>query len=139
MVFETNKVIFLDSSFFKALIDIKDDFHSPAVKIWKRMAEQDVKLITINYILDETFTLIRVKCGLLAVIDFRERLSAGLKRMKIIRVLLTDEEKAWKWFLKDWSNLSFTDCVSFAVMQRLELKRVATFDQHFSKAGFKIV
>lgn len=139
MVFKKDEVIFLDSSFFKALIDIKDEFHTQAVKIWKIIADQDVNFITTNYILDETFTLIRVKCGLQAVTDFRERLSAGLKRMKIIRVLLTDEEKAWKWFLKDWSNLSFTDCVSFAVMERLELKRVATFDHHFSKAGFKIV
>lgn len=50
---------------------------------------------------------------------------------------MTDEARAWNWFLKDWSDFSFTDCVSFALMERLGFKRVATFDRHFSKAGFK--
>ena len=139
MEFNINEAIFLDTAYFKALIDKKDEFHKQAVKKWKSIAQKDVKLITTNFVLDETFTLVKVKCGLNAVIEFRNRLAAGLKRMKIIRTLLIDEEKAWDWFLKDWSNLSFTDCVSFAVMERLELKRVATFDRHYSKAGFTIV
>lgn len=131
--------IFLDTSFFKALVDLKDDFHSNASDIWATFQENNTTLITSNFVLDETFTLLRVKCGIEAVKEFRERLAEGLRRMKIVRVLLRDETNAWDWFWNEWSGLSFTDCVSFALMKRLNIKRVATFDRHFSKAGFAIL
>ncbi|MBI2028836.1 PIN domain-containing protein [Candidatus Gottesmanbacteria bacterium] len=130
--------IFVDSSMWKTLVDPKDDFYQKASKIWERLKQENVRLLTTNYILDEAFTLIRARCGINSVKLLRDNLVSDWKAVKIIRVLTIDEGKAWNWFLKDWSNLSFTDCVSFAVMERLALKRVATFDQHFARAGFKI-
>lgn len=132
------ETIFLDTAFFKALVDIRDDFHPQADKMWQRIKQEGTKLITTNFILDETFTLLRVRCGFFAALDLRERLVAGLKRMKIVRVMVDDEIEAWNWFVHEWKDLSFTDCTSFAVMKRLGLTRVATFDQHFASAGFKI-
>ena len=61
------------------------------------------------------------------------------KLIKITRVSVDDEARAWEWFVKDWNDLSFTDCVSFAVMKRLGLEKVLSFDNHFSRAGFEIV
>lgn len=130
--------VFVDSSFFKALIDKRDDFNKEANKIWAKLEKEKVILITSNYILDETFTLIRTKCGLKTVNVFRENLAESSKVLKFVRITVADEAEAWNWFLNDWSKLSFTDCVSFAVMKRLKLTRVVTFDQHFKKAGFKI-
>ena len=52
---------------------------------------------------------------------------------------VADEAQAWKWFLNDWSKLSFTDCVSFAVMKRLDIARAATFDEHFNQARFTLI
>jgi len=127
--------IFVDTSFFKALIDEKDDFHAQSVDILHTLEQNKTKLVTTNYILDETITLIRIRCGLGQVKDFQRALVA-LKPLKIIRVFSKDERAAWDWFWNDWSNLSFTDCVSFAVMKRLELMEVATFDDHFARAGF---
>jgi predicted nucleic acid-binding protein len=132
-----NEFVFLDTSFFKAFVDAEDDFHSDAVRILQNLEQTETTLITTNYILDETVTLIRAKCGLPRVKNFREAL-VKLSHFKIYRVFATDEEKAWDWFWNDWSKLSFTDCTSFAVMKRLGLIRVATFDSHFSSAGFKI-
>ncbi|MDO8657788.1 MAG: PIN domain-containing protein [Candidatus Levybacteria bacterium] len=129
---------FIDSSFFKAIIDKKDDFNEKANKILKRLEKENASLITSNYILDESFTLIRTRCGLKMVDEFRKNLASSSQTLKIIRVTIADEAKAWEWFLNDWSKLSFTDCVSFALMKRLNLTRVATFDEHFKKAGFKI-
>lgn len=130
--------IFLDTSFFKALIDPKDQFHKEADNIIQKLRGEEVILVTSNYILDESFTLIRVKCGL----EFSERLRQDIAlssiAIKIIRVTVADEANAWDWFKNDWSKLSFTDCVSFAMMKRLEIKRVAAFDAHFQRAGFEI-
>lgn len=129
--------VFVDTAFFKALADPKDDFHLQAIKILEQIEKESVRLVTTNFVLDETITLIRVRCGLERVKKFREIL-AGLASFKIYRILIKDEEKAWDWFWNDWSHLSFTDCVSFAVMKRLGIDRAATFDRHFVKAGFKI-
>lgn len=134
-----SNAVFVDTSFFKALIDIRDDFHLRAVDIWTGIIKSKTMLITTNFILDETFTLIRIRAGLSVALEFRDRLSEGLREMKLIRVTAKDEADAWGWFQKDWRNLSFTDCVSFAVMKRLDLVSVAAFDDHFTRAGFTIV
>ena len=133
-----SKDVFVDSSMWKALVDPKDDFSSQAEKIWQSLEQENFRLLTTNYILDESFTLIRKRCGIEAIKLLRDRLASEWSGVKIIRVTLHDEAAAWNWFLKEWSNLSFTDCVSFAVMKRLGLTRVATFDQHFSLAGFTV-
>ncbi len=132
-----NKV-FLDTSFFKAFIDEKDDFHKKSLSVLNKLEKEKTFLLTSNYILDETITLVRVKCGLVRVRDLRETL-IKLTYFKLIRVSTKDEEEAWHWFWNEWSKLSFTDCVSFAVMKRLGIEKVASFDAHFVKAGFQIV
>lgn len=133
-----NEDVFVDTSFFKAFIDTKDDFHQQAIQILQNLKSSGNSLVTSNYILDETFTLIRVRCGLDLVKDFKKALEEFETGLVIVHVLVTDEKNAWEWFLLDWSNLSFTDCVSFAVMKRLDITSVAAFDQHFTRAGFKI-
>lgn len=132
-----SRTIFVDTAFFKALFDPKDDFYKDAEKIWSNLALEKVKFVTTNFVSDESFTLIKLRCGKKMVNDFRHQLAKTIK-IKLIRSLPQDEAAAWDWFLLDWSDLSFTDCVSFAVMKRLGLTEAATFDQHFAKAGFKI-
>lgn len=122
---------------FKALVDKHDEFHQKAVILWEKIKKGKLDIITSNYILDETFTLIRKRRGKIIVDNFRRSLASDFI-VKIFRVTVADEAAAWDWFLNDWSNLSFTDCVSFALMKRLELIRVATFDAHFSRAGFQV-
>lgn len=128
--------VFVDTSMFYALVNEKDEFHSQAIDIWGGLQKEGVTLVTSNYILDETFTLIRKRLGRMVVDEFRKNL-AGEYPIKIMRVTVSDEAKAWDYFLLDWSDLSFTDCVSFALVNRLEITRVATFDSHFQRAGFE--
>lgn len=131
--------IFVDTAFFKALIDPKDDFCAKAQLIWNGFLKSKPVLYTTNFILDEAYTLIRKRGGVLMAKDFFERWSNFDTGIKLIRVTVDDEKEVWKWFWKDWSKLSYTDCTSFAVMKRLGLTRVATFDEHFQKAGFEVL
>ena len=130
--------VFVDTCMFKALIDRKDEFHEKAVRIWEKIEKGKDELMTSNYVLDESFTLIRLRCGLEKANDLRKMVSSSGDRLKVVRVTMADEAGAWKWFVKNWSKLSFTDCVSFSMMKGLEVKRVAGFDGHFKRAGFKI-
>lgn len=130
--------VFLDTSFFKAAIDPKDDFYADAKRILQKLQKEKVILVTSNYVLDESFTLIRKRCGRDLVDKFRKDLSKSALVVTIIRVTVADEAGAWKWFLLDWSDLSFTDCISFSLMKRLNITQVATFDKDFERAGFKL-
>lgn len=134
-----NKSCFVDTSFFKAFIDERDEFHGHSLKIFQKLKQLNIQLITSNYILDETFTVVRSKCGLEKVKQFKSVLEQFEEDFRIIRVLAADETDAWNFFLNDWSKLSFTDCVSFAMMKRLKLTKVVAFDNHFQKAGFQAV
>lgn len=128
---------FVDTSGFKALVDPKDEFHAQAKRNWKNLSVRGVSLVTSNYILDENYTLIRQRCGLDVARSFRKLIAENGKEIKVMRVTLDDELSAWQWFEKDWSKLSFTDCVSFAMMERLVIKHFFGFDEHFIRAGFK--
>lgn len=130
---------FVDTSFFKAIIDPKDEFHQDAKIIEQKINDEQIRLVTSNYVLDEAFTLIRKRCGLKVVDEFRRYLTTITIILKIIRVTVIDEAGAWDWFLQDWSDLSFTDCVSFALMKRLEIGQALTFDDHFKRAGYKLI
>ncbi|KKR88000.1 MAG: putative ribonuclease VapC [Candidatus Woesebacteria bacterium GW2011_GWB1_41_10] len=134
----TSSRIFIDTSWYKALVDEKDEFYGSAVLQFNKMREDQKFFVTTNFIIDESLTLIRIKTGLLVALGFRDMLFDMSERLKIVRVTEADENEAWNWFPKNWSKLSFTDCTSFAAMKRLELTDVATFDQHFAQAGFKI-
>jgi predicted nucleic acid-binding protein len=135
----TSNTIFLDTSMFKALVDIDDDFHTKAEHEWVNIQKQSFVLSTSNFIVDESITLLRIRCGKPKAYAFRDLLSDNNYSIRIFRVTTDDEMNAWKWFVNDWSKLSFTDCVTFAQMKRLGIRDVATFDKHFKKAGFHVM
>lgn len=134
-----SNTIFVDTSAFKALIDKNDEFHNKAVKILSQIQKNNQALTTNNFILDETYTLIRVKSGLKIAQTFYQWINQSSAALTIHRVNIIDETHAWKYFTKNWSHLSFTDCVCFAQMKRLKIKHTFTFDKHFSRAGFQII
>lgn len=130
--------LFVDTSWFKAFSDPRDDFHQKASEQFAIIQKNGIELVTTNFMLDESYTLIRNRVSYQSVMEFRQLLKSLSSVLELVRILPEDESNAWKWFVEKWSKLSFTDCTSFAVMKRLGLTDVATFDQHFAKAGFKI-
>jgi uncharacterized protein len=128
--------VFVDSSAFRALIDENDDFNQRAEKILADLVKTKCELVTSNYIIDECATLIRMKSGFKKAMLFKKYLTESDPVISLYRVRIKDESDAWKWFENEWSGLSFTDCVSFAMMKRLGIKKVFGFDQHFERAGF---
>lgn len=92
--------------------------------------------MTTSYILDETLTLIRLRIGIKASIDFSKKFRRS-EVVKIVQVSHGIEEKAIDIFERyDDKDFSFTDCVSFVVMQEMGIEEVFAFDQHFDQMGF---
>lgn len=58
--------------------------------------------------------------------------------LEVVRPDREDELSALELFGKySDQSVSFTDCVSFVMMDKLGIKSAFTFDRHFRVAGFK--
>ena len=128
--------IFIDTSAFEAVWDSRDQYHADAEKLWRQLLADKIELVTTTYVLDETFTLLRKRQGIIAVDIFRQMLERQSAQLTIKRVTIVDEQNAWLWFMRDFNRLSFTDAVSFAMMTRLGITTVFTYDSHFEQASF---
>jgi len=134
--------LFVDTSAFVALEDEDDKKHKIALNYREKIRREETPfraLYTSNYILDEMFTLLRLKLSHQAAVAFGENLRRS-KILRILRVSPTIEENAWKIFKKfSDKDFSFTDCTSFALMEHEAISTAFTFDEHFRQYGFQTV
>jgi len=129
-------VIFVDTSAFLARYLANDQHHSAAVEYWEKLAENNEACSTSNFVLDELLSLlVRRASGNFAA--ERARHLYASRSLQILRPREADETSA-VILLEKYADhrVSFTDCVSFALMQRLGITGVFTFDSHFELAGF---
>jgi predicted nucleic acid-binding protein len=131
-------VIFVDTGPFLARHVARDQFHVRAVRGWKAAAKGGDALFTSSFVLDETFTLLGRRTSYEFAADRAETMLAS-RVLTILRPDARDEAAAVALFRKlADQELSFTDCISFALMGRHRITRAFTFDRHFEAAGFSI-
>jgi uncharacterized protein len=126
-------VIFLDTSFLFALVSTKDKHHDRVVEVFNafRGGRLSERLITTNHVVAETITLTR-KLGH----EKAERLGDQLYREKLARIhwATPDEERAAFDYFKRHQDqaYSFTDCLSFVVMEKLGIHEALAVDSDFA-------
>ena len=70
-----------------------------------------------------------------AKVQFRESVYKS-DILEIIYISMDTEEEAYKIFKKyKDKDFSFTDCTSFALMERKKIKKAFSFDHHFIQHG----
>ncbi len=130
---------FVDTGAYFALFFIRDQYHQESRQIWDRLNADKALIWTTNHVLDELATLLARK----TTYEFSATKMQGIydsEGMRIERSSRRDEVKAIDYFRKFADQkVSFTDCLSFAIMNRVGLKEVFTFDRHFGLAGFKLI
>ena len=121
-----------------ALEDSDDENHKSALEFRERLRKSLTPfrtLYTSNYIIDETLTLLKERCGVSVAVSFRE----DLERSSVVRVLWLEpqvEKEAWRVFKTHGDKgYSFTDCTSFALMDLHAVKNAFTYDGHFRQYG----
>jgi predicted nucleic acid-binding protein len=125
-------VIFVDTSAWFASVVPTDADHAAAANWLGRNVEP---LLTTDYVVDETLTLLRVRGHATRAIVLGEAFFRG--ELATIHFLTeADVRSGWQVFQrysdKAWS---FTDCTSKVVMERLGVPRAFAFDQHFHQFG----
>lgn len=132
-------MIFIDTGAFLGRYLAQDQHHDEAVRGWSARAQSREPLVTSNFVLDEFFTLLARRAGYAFAAERARRVYASTT-LTLLRPTEPDELSALDSFEKYADQgVSFTDCVSFALMTRLGIDRVFTFDRHFRWAGFTVV
>ncbi len=127
--------LFVDTSAWIALHNRRDQRHGTAADAFASLKGRRVRLITTDYVVDETITHLRLTSGHAAAVHFVD----VIRDHPLIDWLEIDRNSwaaAWSLFCRyDDKSLSFTDCTSFAIMEALDLAEAFTFDAHFVQAG----
>lgn len=129
-------MIFVDTGAFLALYLKRDQYHRHAHKIFRTLPRP---FSTTNHVVDELATLL----GRIADYCYAADRIEDLYASESIEVLLStrdDEIEAIRWMRKySDKEISFTDCISFAIMRRTGIRTAFTFDRHFHDAGFEVI
>ena len=130
---------FVDTSGFYSILVRRDRMHRHAVAFMAKAARDRRRFVTTDYVLDESVTLLRARGYGRLVAPLFESIEASTairiewttpERFRETRAFcLRHSEEAW----------SFTDCLSFVVMQAHEVQAALTTDVHFEQAGFRVL
>ena len=122
-----------DSSFFYAAANRRDPFHEQVRQILLQAQRQHWTLVTTNFVIAETHALMLSRMGRQRAADWLRHIRSAVL---IIRPTEGDEERALDIiFGYTDKDFSFTDTLSFAVMERLGIKVAFSLDEHFVQYG----
>ncbi|MDF1532621.1 MAG: PIN domain-containing protein [ANME-2 cluster archaeon] len=135
-------MLFIDTSAFLALANDRDTYYKAARRLLMDLQKgrlRPSRLITSDYIIDETLTRIRFKAGHTQAVSWSRNIHSS-NIIELMRVDKTLYEDALAIFEKYHDKqLSFTDCTSFALMKSMGIDDVFTFDEDFRKLGFNSI
>lgn len=132
------KATFVDTSGWVACADEADPAHAAAVTARDRWLEEGGLLVTTDYIVDETLTLLRFRLGIKAAEAWWSQIEASSRlRWEFVGPERADVARGIFFRYRD-KDFSFTDCTSFAVMRELKLRLALATDRHFRQMGFSV-
>ena len=133
------KTIFVDTSALIAVGNMRDSFHSQAVRVKNELKQFGRNFITTNAILLEfgnAFSQINLRPTAVKMIE-AVRCSSKWKCVSIDETLLERGFQKFKQINdKEWG---LVDCISMIVSKDNEVTEIFTTDHHFEQAGFKIL
>ncbi len=131
-------MIFIDTGAFIARYMKYDQYHQHAMKKWGSILKNP-DLCTSNHIIDETITFLLRRTNP----DFAVEKAEILLSTDVIHTLRSDQEDEQEALeiLKRYKDqkLSFTDCITSALMKRYKIDRIFTFDSHFRLFGYHVL
>jgi predicted nucleic acid-binding protein len=126
--------LFVDTSAWFAFANRADPDHD---SIRALLTSFEGHLATSNFILDETVTLVLYRLGHHIATRVGDTLLDS-NVVHLVRATADDETRAWQLFHKRADQTySYTDCVSFEMMKRLGVSKVAALDDDFRREGFE--
>ncbi len=127
--------VLLDSSAVLGLVDRADPRHDRLRVCLADLQRSSASLFLTNFLRAECHALLGSKIGW----DFARTWLEDLD-IPVERVSTADESRAIEILLRQVDkSYSLVDATSFAVMERLGIRRALTLDRHFRQFGFEAV
>ncbi|MGB0775115.1 MAG: type II toxin-antitoxin system VapC family toxin [Akkermansiaceae bacterium] len=126
-------MIFVDTSFWVAYRDERDQHHERAKLIMQEFFQARVPLVISDHIFAETHAYF------VRSVPKREQVMRDLLAnpvVKVQEVTARDRALALEW-LRDYRDKawSYVDALSFAMIDRLRIQAAVSFDKHFGQPG----
>jgi predicted nucleic acid-binding protein len=133
------RAVLFDTCALEAIADPRDKYHGPASQCLSEFRRLAYPFYVTTLTIAETHRRLLYKphLGILSALRFLEGVYDG--STNIVRPLEEDELQAVQYIkrFKD-HKLTITDTISMAVMKRLGLRKVFSFDWHFTLLGFQV-
>lgn len=130
--------LFVDSGAWIALRSRRDRHHAGADRLFRKALAQRVLLVTTNLVVAEVHRLTLHRAGVQPARKALDRMDASAS-VSIQFATADDHAAALRWLERLGSRpLTYTDAVSFAVMERSACGQVLGFDDDFLAAGFSL-
>jgi uncharacterized protein len=128
-----NRVL-VDTGGFYAALNRRDAFHREAARLFRRARRDRWFLFTTNFVLAESHALILARMGRDQAWSFLQAILTG--STNLIRAEEADERRA-RAIIEQYQDkeFSYCDAVSFAVMERLDIREALAFDDHCRQYG----
>jgi len=128
-------MIFVDTSAVIALVDKSDRHHAEAREIAAALPPR-TRLVTTDLVLAEAATWFRRAQGAEVAFQVGRRL-LDARLYEMVESTREREEEALE-LMRHFGDkqLSFADCLSFAVMREMGIGEAFTFDEDFVRCGF---
>lgn len=126
--------LFVDTSAFYAVADEDDRHHREALSVLQASVGSE-RVITSDHVVVESWLLICSRLGRNAAMRFWDGVSIDV--FTVVGVTAEDVRRA-RNLAQEWSDQAFSlvDCTSFALIERLDLRRALAFDRHFRIVRF---
>lgn len=132
-------MIFIDTGAFVARYMVRDQYHSAATACWAEIAQTKTPCLTSSHVVSESLTLLARRTTYRFAVDRARRIFAS-QEVLILRATADDEAMAVTYFERHaGQKMSFTDCISFALMIRHGIETAFSFDADFAIAGFHVL
>ena len=128
--------IYLDAAYLIALGVPADEHHARAMELSAAIQAQRARVVTSRAVLLEVGSALSKGRHRAAAV----RLLEAIQNARTVTIVPLTEEQARAGYSlfrdrldKEWS---WTDCISFLVMQERGIRQALTTDEHFEQAGF---
>lgn len=128
--------VFIDTSAILTHYDADDEQHGVIEELWQNLLAKEIALISTNYVLLETASLMQRRFGLSAVLSIEREIRPWLD-LVWVDIRLHDLAVAAA-LAAERRDLSIVDCVSFEIMRRYGLSYAMAVDKHFVERGYPL-
>lgn len=135
----TDRPVFVDTGYFVALLNHRDDLHSRAVSLAQEWEKTNRAAVTTEAVLIELgnfFARSPLRRTVVAAIR-QVRQAGGFEVVVCDSTLL--ERSLTRYATHHDKSWSLTDCLSMEVMLDASCHEAATPDHHFAQAGFAVL